>query len=452
MEAEKLPADRVLSSVMASLLHQAYDLGLMDLVSTCKSSLAAQTSEAASTVLSQHEVYAQTNRSAVEASSKWQLLANDSGSQSSLYTNFQMRFTLKGDDTQSQTSISLKAEQSSEEVPMRRQRRASLLERMTGIFGGEGDELQPGDYEEVTSAVILNAPISDICVIQKSEVPPAGYYRISKTPTGKKANVNTGSGGTHMYLCIKKDSAASQEQAPITSILLVFADRGETLPPFYSLVRRSKYPCNFNLGTSGERVYLAYKRERQGNPLTDIQVILPGSAETNPPGFALLDKSPSGLPANLNNGTGGSRVYLCYKQTCRTLRVLKYRGDGSSSSAPKRRLDSERYQEGGAIGAGGGGRARGAAESPCRARATTAYLEDMLSPSVSPDGNRMRTATMDSVNSALSDDGLPSAESSVQREDIAAAAVGRSRGLSGSGGVPVSPLTAIACEPLPWTA
>jgi len=40
---------------------------------------------------------------------------------------------------------------------------------------------------------------------------------------------------------------------------------------------------------------------------------------------------------------------------------------------------------------------------------------------------------MDSVNSALSDDGLPSAESSVQREDIAAAAVGRSRGLSGAG-------------------
>jgi len=419
MEAEKLPADRVTSSVIASLLHQAYDLGLTDLVATCKSSLAAQTGEAALTILSQHEVYISTNRSAAEAASKWQLLTSTDGTQSNLYTNFKMRFSLNTADKIEAASSAAGEEpkavaaDAAAAAATRRPRRASLLQRMTDLFSGEGDELQPGDYEEVTSAVILSAPISDICVIQKNEAPPLGYYRISKTPTGKKANVNTGSGGTQMYLCIKKDNA-SQEQAPITSILLVFADRGEFLPPFYSLVRRNKFPCNFNLGTSGERVYLAYKRERHGNPVTDIQVILPGSAEITPPGFSLLDKSPTGAPANLNNGTGGSRVYLCYKQSVKTLQVLKFR-DSAASASSRRRADSERDPAEG----GGTGHAR---ESPSRARATTAYLRDVLSPSSSFVNNRMRTSTMDSVNSALSDDALPSAESSLQAPDVLAAA------------------------------
>ena len=408
MESEKLPAERVISSILASLLHQAYDFGLQDLVNICKNSLTVQGNDSASSVLSRHEVYALTNKSEL-IPSKWQPLARSQGSLSKLYINHALRFAPSGMEVSHLVPTVIDTNQDSR----RRSLRNSFLGRMSGVFKGETDELQFGDYEEVTNPAILNAPITDICVVQKNEQIPHGYYRLSRTLSGKRANVSTGSGGSTLYLCIKKSdpmgsglvSSAGSDLMPITTLLVVFADRGEFMPPTYSLVRRDKYPCNFNLGTPGERIFLAYKREKFGNPLTDLQVMLPGSAEAPPPGFMLLDKSPSGQTANLNTGAGGNRVYLCYKQSYRTLQCLKLRDSAVSPNRRQSNSESDFQLHNATLS--------GDSPNTPRTRATTTYLEDVMSPSTIT-ANRARGGTVDSAITDESAGGGKSVSSSTQ--------------------------------------
>eukprot|EP00595_Chromulina_sp_UTEXLB2642_P001168 CAMPEP_0196764042 /NCGR_PEP_ID=MMETSP1095-20130614/5284_1 /TAXON_ID=96789 ORGANISM="Chromulina nebulosa, Strain UTEXLB2642" /NCGR_SAMPLE_ID=MMETSP1095 /ASSEMBLY_ACC=CAM_ASM_000446 /LENGTH=1536 /DNA_ID=CAMNT_0042118611 /DNA_START=710 /DNA_END=5320 /DNA_ORIENTATION=- len=105
-------------------------------------------------------------------------------------------------------------------------------------------------------------------------------------------------------------------------MIVFFPDKNEFVPPGFVPVKRGKYACNINSGTSSERIFIAYKKDRLGNPLIDLQVIFPGKNEESPKSFCLIDKSPTGAPANLNTSTGGGRIYLCYKQKFTRLACL----------------------------------------------------------------------------------------------------------------------------------
>jgi hypothetical protein len=61
------------------------------------------------------------------------------------------------------------------------------------------------EYEDVINKDVLEAPICDLLIVQQSESIPDGFFRILKTTSNKKANLNSGSGGNPIYLCIKKD-------------------------------------------------------------------------------------------------------------------------------------------------------------------------------------------------------------------------------------------------------
>lgn len=135
-----------------------------------------------------------------------------------------------------------------------------------------GSSSETRDYEDVLSQEILDAPICDVCIIQYGEAVPDGFYRLLKTPSNKKGNLNSGSGGNPIYLCIKKDLTG--KAAPIVNFIVIFPDRSEYVPPGYHVVQRGKTACNINTGTGSERVYLCYKKDFLGNPLIDIQVTL----------------------------------------------------------------------------------------------------------------------------------------------------------------------------------
>ncbi|XP_049872038.1 DENN domain-containing protein Crag isoform X2 [Pectinophora gossypiella] len=50
-------------------------------------------------------------------------------------------------------------------------------------------------------------------------------------------------------------------------------------------------------------------------PITDIGVVFPGQGETVPPGFELLELTPTGLPADLNHGSMRSpECFLCFRR------------------------------------------------------------------------------------------------------------------------------------------
>ena len=189
------------------------------------------------------------------------------------------------------------------------------------VGGGNTNPLDSHDYEDIVSDAVLKAPITELCVIQRGEPVPQGFLRISKTPGNKKANLNASSGGNHLYFCIKKDT--SKDAVPITALVLIFPDRSEFVPPGYFVARHDKFACNLNSGTSAERIFLCYKKDKSGNPITDLVVIFPGKSEEPPKSFNLIEKSPTDLPANVNTGTVGGRIFVCYKQSLIRLECLR---------------------------------------------------------------------------------------------------------------------------------
>ena len=186
-----------------------------------------------------------------------------------------------------------------------------------GLFNITSD---PKDYENVTDPDILSAPICDVCIVQAKTPAPPGFYRIHRTPSNKKADLNTSSGGNPLYLCIKKDLSGTLY--PITNFIVVFPDRNEYTPPGFAVVNRGRTACNLNSGTNAERIFLCYRKESAGNPVIDLQIILPTKGESPPASFNLLEKSMSGVPANLNTGTGGDAVFLTYRQKMARLACL----------------------------------------------------------------------------------------------------------------------------------
>lgn len=198
--------------------------------------------------------------------------------------------------------------------------------------------LAPSDYENVTSEAILNAPITDICIVQRNEPTPTNFYRISRTPSNKRADLNTGSGGSHLYLCIRK--SVEEDVAPITALVIVYPDKNEYVPPGFSVVKRGNIPCNINNGTNAERIYLCYKRDPTGNPITDIQIFFPTKGESLPTDFDKIERSVRFHPADLNMGTSAQTIALCYKQNLRNLECLVTKADSLTTL----NLNAKRYR------------------------------------------------------------------------------------------------------------
>eukprot|EP01041_Mallomonas_annulata_P008580 gene8580-17701_t len=188
----------------------------------------------------------------------------------------------------------------------------------SSIFGpGPGPSR---DYEDVTSPDILNAPIIDIILVQPNDVIPIGFYRISLTPSGKKADLNSVSGGNSLYLCIKKDITGQQD--PITGLAVIYHNRGEYLLPGFNFVKRAGTACDLNSGTNFEKIFLCYKKEKFGNPIFDIQPLFPSKNESIPPNFFYIDRTTKNFEADLNLGTNGPKLGLSYRQSMRKLCCL----------------------------------------------------------------------------------------------------------------------------------
>lgn len=203
-----------------------------------------------------------------------------------------------------------------------------------GIAASSSTLTDSKEYEDVLSMEILQAPICDLCIILGGETVPDGFFRLYKTTSNKKANLNSGSGGNGIYLCIKKDLTG--QLAPITNLIVLFPDRNETIPPGYHCVHRGDTACNLNTGSGAERIYLCYKKDFLANPITDMQIIFPSKGEAPPKSFQLIDKSISGFSANLNSGTGGLEIFLTYRQDLVRIACLLNESDAEVEKLKRR--------------------------------------------------------------------------------------------------------------------
>eukprot|EP00557_Chaetoceros_sp_GSL56_P011172 CAMPEP_0176485444 /NCGR_PEP_ID=MMETSP0200_2-20121128/5040_1 /TAXON_ID=947934 /ORGANISM="Chaetoceros sp., Strain GSL56" /LENGTH=2385 /DNA_ID=CAMNT_0017882083 /DNA_START=272 /DNA_END=7429 /DNA_ORIENTATION=+ len=208
---------------------------------------------------------------------------------------------------------------------------------------------------------ILSAAITDIVVTHGSECPPKGYYRISQTSSGidmdSLKSINIGGIGKRkksaVYLNVKKEHKWDRAvQRPcVTALTVIFPDRNEFVPPGFCVVRRyratqgaekkmlkdseknddsfpkdgesgSSHPANLNYGTPGDRVYLCYRRSREGNPITGLIPLQPSNNEAVPEGYTVLERSPRNFVADINANAGPS-IFLAFRQRLANLETLR---------------------------------------------------------------------------------------------------------------------------------
>ncbi|KAK1947378.1 Brefeldin A-inhibited guanine nucleotide-exchange protein 1 [Phytophthora citrophthora] len=135
--------------------------------------------------------------------------------------------------------------------------------------------------------------------------------QLERSASGQRADLNRGGRGTFIYLCQSKDQSSGK--APISEIIAIFPERGEFVPSDYEVLRRRGVPANINTGTQGEKIYLCFKRSIT-SAIVDLVVMFPRKNETLPYGYMKIDKSPFGHIADLNSTSGGSEVFLGYKK------------------------------------------------------------------------------------------------------------------------------------------
>ena len=218
---------------------------------------------------------------------------------------------------------------------------------------------------EDASEEILSAAITDIVVTHGKEMPPKGYYRISLTSNGTQMDTlkQMSTGGnvlgrrklSSVHLNVKKEPKWDRAvQRPCVSALtVIFPDRNEFVPPGFCVVRKHQRnsgsldttenkdktndkkskgleaaslsltePANLNFGTSGERVFLCYRRSREGNPITGLIPLQPSSNEAIPEGYTVIERSPRNFIADINS-KAGPPVFLAFRQRLANLETLR---------------------------------------------------------------------------------------------------------------------------------
>lgn len=207
------------------------------------------------------------------------------------------------------------------------------------------------DELEEAAMFILTGPITDMIVTHGNEIPPRGFYRISLSADGHKADLSQKRGTTSIYLNVKKESNwdRAAQRPCVTAIALVFPDRKEFVPPGFIVVKSIKakkktkkmskvenesiassssqykdstIAANLNYGTKGERVFLCYKKSREGNPITGIMPLLPNESESVPDGYTVLERTPRNFVADVNSGAGPP-VFLAFRQRLSNLETLR---------------------------------------------------------------------------------------------------------------------------------
>jgi hypothetical protein len=186
--------------------------------------------------------------------------------------------------------------------------------------------------------------ILDIVVVFEDQPAPVGYRVVSETASGQPFSLPVGGGGTikkkkkkksnRFLLCVKQeplwDKAA--QRPCITAVTVIYPDRREFVPPGFGLVRVWKGgrggqqqqegpPADLGGGTT-ERVYLCFRRSREGNPLTGLLPLSVDHQEPVPTGWTVVERTPRGHVARLSSSSD-MLCFLAYRQRLCSLEALR---------------------------------------------------------------------------------------------------------------------------------
>lgn len=207
---------------------------------------------------------------------------------------------------------------------------------------------------------IATAAITDVIITSGSDIPPRGYYRAF--PLGEepnKSNILSGRKHSRLYLNVKKEPSweRAAQRPCVTAFCVIYPDRNEFVPPGFSVVRRNSAShesgkkkkegggggeggtktstlkrdelgssessaANINPSSTGERVYICYRRSREGNPITGVICLSPLKGDPVPEGYTVLERTPRNFVADMS-AKQDSPLFLAYRQRLANLECLR---------------------------------------------------------------------------------------------------------------------------------
>ncbi|XP_065497384.1 C-myc promoter-binding protein isoform X3 [Caloenas nicobarica] len=108
----------------------------------------------------------------------------------------------------------------------------------------------------------------------------------------------------------------AKPKEPVTDVTVINKSLGEEVPQGYKCidVTPSGLSADLNNGSLvGPQIYLCYRRGRDKPPLTDLGVLYDGKERVKQ-GCEIIQTTPYGRPANISGSTSSQRVYITYRR------------------------------------------------------------------------------------------------------------------------------------------
>ncbi|RLN92214.1 hypothetical protein BBJ28_00018727 [Nothophytophthora sp. Chile5] len=214
--------------------------------------------------------------------------------------------------------------------------------RLYAISGTIGDgKGKPIAIQGVQTSrkIKIKWPISGIVVLRGDERVPEGVQVIRETCSGRTGNVLAQTSSPHtLYLAVKREEAPAEGY--ISDVSVVYGEI-DPIPEHYTCIQTTPagHSANLNDGTPGVPVFICYRRSKSegetaaasggevsttSKSLMDLALMWTSGAQPDalPTGFTKIQHTPLGMEANLNQGTSGVAIHLCYSK-CEAKDVMK---------------------------------------------------------------------------------------------------------------------------------
>ncbi|KAE9340474.1 hypothetical protein PR003_g10472 [Phytophthora rubi] len=182
---------------------------------------------------------------------------------------------------------------------------------------------------QTSRKVKIKWPISGIVVLRGDERVPEGVQVVRETCSGRSGNLLAQTASPHtLYLAVKREETPTEGY--ITDVCVIYGEI-DAVPDHYTCIQTTPagHSANLNDGTTGVPVFICFRRsgsdaavDSESTPsagsksLMDLALMWTSGAQpdTLPTGYTKIQHTPLGMEANLNQGTSGVAIHICYSK------------------------------------------------------------------------------------------------------------------------------------------
>lgn len=174
---------------------------------------------------------------------------------------------------------------------------------------------------QTSRSVKVKWPISELFVLRGDEKVPEGVKVVRESCSGRSGNLLAQTPSPHsLYLAVKREETPSSGLY-VNDVCVIYGEI-DVVPEGYTCIQTTPggYSANINDGTAGVPIFICYRRA-SGVPNDKVLMdLLPmwtsgPQVDTLPTGFTKIQHTPLGMEANLNQGTTGVAIHLCFAKS-----------------------------------------------------------------------------------------------------------------------------------------